>query len=73
LTPDDIAAARLLVLADAARGQWLSPTIARLAMYLWSDKWGAELRSLIPYHGPDRAAAKRLLDAVDQRRRRPKP
>ena len=73
LTPDDIAAARALVLTEAARGQWLSPTIARLAMYLWSDNWEADLRRLVLYHGPDRAAAKRLLDAVDRRRRRPGP
>src|SRR6185369_10152868 len=61
LSADDIAAARVLVVTDAARGHWLSPTVARLALYLWSDKWEAELRSLVPYHGPDRAAAKRLL------------
>jgi hypothetical protein len=73
LTPDDIAAARVLVLTDAARGHWLSPTVARLATYLWSDRWEAELRALIPYHGPDRAAAKRLLGAADRRRRRPGP
>jgi len=73
LTPEDIAAAQVLVLTDAARGQWLSPTVARLAAYLWSDRWAAELRALVPYHGPDRAAAKRLLDAVDRRRRRPGP
>ena len=73
LTPAYIAAARALVLDDAARGQWLSPTVARLAMYLWSDTWEAELRTLIPYHGPDRAAAKRLLGAVDRRRQRTGP
>jgi hypothetical protein len=70
LTADDIAAARALVLADAARGQWLSPTVARLAAYLWAGEWEAELRRLVPYHGPDRAAAKRLLEAADRRRRR---
>ena len=70
LTADDIAAARALVLADAARGQWLSPTVAKLAAYLWSGEWEAELRRLVPYHGPDRAAAKRLLEAADRRRRR---
>ena len=70
LTADDIAAARALVLADAARGQWLSPTVAKLAAYVWSGEWEAELRRLVPYHGPDRAAAKRLLEAADRRRRR---
>jgi len=73
LTPDDIAAALSLVLTDAARGQWLSPTVARLAIYVWSDNWEADLRALLPHHGPDRAAAKRLLDTIDRRRRRPGP
>ena len=74
LTADDIARARALVLAEAARGQWLSPALARLATYFWSVEWEAELRRLVPYHGPDRAAAKRLLDAADQRRSgRPAP
>src|SRR5207237_146047 len=63
-----------LALADAARGHWLSPSVARLAAYVWSGGWEAELRGLIPYHGPDRAAAKRLLDVADRRRsRRPDP
>jgi hypothetical protein len=70
LTADDITAAQALVLADAARGNWLSPTVAKLAAYMWSGAWEAELRRLVPYHGPDRAAAKRLLEAADRRRRR---
>jgi hypothetical protein len=74
LTVGDIAAARALVLADSSRGHWLSPTNRRLAVYLWSSEWEAELRSLIPYHGPDRVAAKRLIEAANQRkRRRPGP
>ena len=73
LTSDDIAAARELVLTEAARGQWLSPSVERLAIYLWSDEWEAELRALFPYHGPDRAGAKRLVGAVERRRRRPRP
>lgn len=73
LTADDISAARRLVLTDAARGQWLSPATERLAIYLWSNDWEAELRTLLPYHGPDRAAAKRLLGVVDRRRQRPRP
>jgi hypothetical protein len=72
-TPDDLAAARAVVLGDAARGLWLSPSVARLAVRLWSDEWETELRALLPHHGPERAAAKRLLGAVDQRRRRPGP
>jgi hypothetical protein len=74
LTDEDIGAARTIVLADASRGDWLSPTVRRLAMYLWSSEWETELRNLIPYHGPHRAAAKRLIEAADQRRwRRPGP
>ena len=69
-TPEDIAAAHALVLAEAARGNWLSPSVARLSRYLWSSEWEAELRSIAPYHGPDRAAAKRLIHAADQRRQR---
>jgi hypothetical protein len=70
LTPDDLRAARELVLAEAGRGRWISPAVARLAVYLWSNEWETELRSLLPHHGPDRAAAKRLLSAV---KRRPAP
>jgi hypothetical protein len=74
LTAKDVTAARALVLADAARGAWLSPTVARLATYVWSREWEVQLRSLLRCHGPDRAAAKRLLAAADQRRkRRPAP
>lgn len=73
LTPDDLAVARELVLPDAGRGRWLSPTVFRHAVYLWSRDWEAELRSLLPHHGPQWAGAKRLLDAVGRRRWRPDP
>ena len=73
LTADDLATARALVLAEAARGYWLTPTVARLAAYLWSREWEAELRDLLPYHGPDRAAAKRLIESAERRRRRRDP
>ena len=74
LSRADIKAAQALVLADAARGQCLSPTVARLATYLWSSDWEAELRGLLNYHGPARAAAKRLINATDRRReQRPGP
>jgi hypothetical protein len=70
LTPDNLAAAQALVLSDAANGNWLSPTVERLARYVWSHEWEAELRSLLKHHDPDRAAAKRLINAVDRRRSR---
>jgi hypothetical protein len=70
LTSDNIEAARRHVLAEAAGGTWLSPSVARLARYLWSREWEAELATLVPYHGPDRAGAKRLLEAAAKRRRR---
>jgi hypothetical protein len=74
LSTDDIAAAQALVLAEAARGLWLPPTVERLALYVWSREWEAELRSLLKHHDPDRAAAKRLIGAVDRRRsQRPDP
>jgi hypothetical protein len=74
LTSDDIAAAQALVLGEAARGQWLSPTVERLALYVWSREWEDELRSVLSHHDPDRAAAKRLIGAVDRRRpQRPDP
>jgi hypothetical protein len=73
LRRDDVVAAQALVLAEAARGQWLSPTVERLARHVWTPEWEAELRSVLKHHDPDRAAAKRLIDAVDRRRRRPDP
>jgi hypothetical protein len=74
LSREDIEAARALVLTEAARGLWLSPTVARLARYLWSSEWEAELATLVPHHGPDRAGAKRLLEAAAQRKgQRPAP
>jgi hypothetical protein len=72
LTDRDLEAARAIVLSDAGRNQWLSLTTARIARYLWSREWEVELRDLLPYHGPDRAAAKRLLQAV-KKQRRPDP
>lgn len=74
LTPNDLEIARALILAHAGRGLWLSPTVERLALRLWSSDWERVLRALIPVHGPDRAAAKRLLGPIDRRReRRPGP
>jgi hypothetical protein len=74
LSAADLSSARALVLAEAGRGQWLSPTVARLARHLWSSEWKADLETALPDHGPDRAAAKRLLEAAARRRKkRPAP
>jgi hypothetical protein len=70
LTPDDLAAAREQVLADAGRGTWLSATVRRLAIHLWTPEWEADLRALLPRHGPDRKAAKRLVEDAERRRAR---
>ena len=74
----DETAARALVLSDAAFSAWLPPNVERLARWLWSTEWEAELRELTVHHGPERAAAKRLIETVDRRRdaskaRRPGP
>ena len=68
LTAADQTAAQALVLADAGYTAWLPPNVDRLARWLWSTEWEAELRQITRAHGPERAAAKRLLDAIDRRR-----
>jgi hypothetical protein len=70
LSGENLAAARTIVLADASRGDRLSATVSRLAVYLWSAEWEKELRQLLRYHGPDRAGAKRLVEAAERRSRR---
>ena len=57
LTAEGIAAARALVLADAARGHWLSPTVAKLAAYLcgWPSgrpSYGVSFRTTVPIVQP---------------------
>ena len=74
----DATAARALVLADAGYTAWLPPNVERLARWLWSTEWEAELREITVHHGPERAAAKRLVETIDRRRdaskaRRPGP
>jgi hypothetical protein len=69
-TPEDLAAAREQVLAEVDRGPWLSPSVRRLAIHLWTPEWDAELRALLPRHGPDRKSAKRLIEDADRRRDR---
>jgi hypothetical protein len=74
LTDGDRAVARQLVVEDAARTPWLSRDVDRLARWLWSPAWEDELRAVTRHHGPDRAAAKRILAAADARRnKRPGP
>lgn len=74
LTDADVTVARHLVLADATRTPWLSPNVERLARWLWTPDWEAELRDLTQHHGPERAPAKKLIESMDRRRaRRPGP
>ena len=68
LTTADLTAARALVLADAGHTTWLSPNVEKLARWLWTPEWEAELRALTQHHDPERAAAKKLLESVDRRR-----
>jgi hypothetical protein len=70
LSPAHLDAARAITLVHAGRGTWLSPTAARHATYLWTPEWADELRSISRDHGPDRAAARRLLGLARQRRER---
>jgi hypothetical protein len=70
LTDADVAAARELVLAEASRTPWLPPNVQRVARWLWTPEWEAELRDLTQHHGPERAPAKKLLESVDQSRAR---
>ena len=70
LTDADVAAARVLVLSEAARTPWLPPNVQRVARWLWTPEWEAELRDLTQHHGPERAPAKKLLESVDQSRAR---
>jgi hypothetical protein len=73
-TDADRAVARQLVVDDAAKTVWLSRDVDRLVRWLWSPEWEDELRGVTRHHGSDRAAAKRILAAVDARRnKRPGP
>jgi len=77
LNEDERERARGLVLADAGRTSWVTPSVRRLARWLWAPEWEAALRELARHHGPDRAAAKKLIEDRDRRRehraRRPSP
>ena len=42
------------------------PTCERLARWLWTPEWEAELRDLTQHHGPERAPAKKLLESIDR-------
>jgi hypothetical protein len=73
LTEADIAVAREIVLADAVHTAWLPPNVERLARWLWTPEWEAELRDLTQHHGPERAPAKKLIESMDHRRARRRP
>jgi hypothetical protein len=74
LDPQDLQAARALVLRDAGNGRFLTPGIERLARWLWTPEWQSELRQTARHHGPYRTGARRLLENADRRRvRRPGP
>jgi hypothetical protein len=73
LTAADIEAAHELVLVDLRRTTWTPPSVARVADWLWSPQWEADLREIARHHGPDRAGAKHLIEAADRRRQRRRP
>lgn len=73
LSAADIDAAHELVLADLRRATWTPVDVRRVADWLWSLDWEMELRDIARHHGPDRAGAKRLIEAVDRRRQRRRP
>jgi len=69
-SPDDLAVVRRLILASAGRFDWLGSQTYRLAARFWSAEWATELRDIARQHGPDRAGAKKLLDAMQRRHAR---
>jgi hypothetical protein len=69
-SPEDLARAREILLHDINRTRFPPVPSFRAAMRLWSPEWEAELRDIAVVHGPDRAAAKALLQYVDRRRER---
>jgi hypothetical protein len=73
LAAADVQAAHDLVLVDLRRTTWTPPSVARVAEWLWSPEWEAELREIARHHGPDRAGAKHLIEAAERRRLRRRP
>ena len=73
LMPADLEAAHDLVLVDLRRTTWTPVSVARVADWLWTPEWEAELRDIARHHGPDRAGAKHLIEAADRRRQRRRP
>jgi hypothetical protein len=55
----DIEAARSLVLQDIGASPFLSPSLDRIARWLWTPDWQRDLRRTALHHGPDRNGAKR--------------
>jgi hypothetical protein len=73
LSAADFETAHELVLLDLRRTTWTPPSVARVADWLWSPAWEADLRDIARHHGPDRAGAKHLVEAADRRRQRRRP
>jgi hypothetical protein len=59
MDPSDFETARLLVVLDAGNGWFLSPSVERLARWMWTPQWRDELRESARDHGPQRSGAKR--------------
>jgi hypothetical protein len=66
----DLRRMRDIVLSDAGRFPWLSPVDYHAAARLWSPEWNAELVALTQVHGPDRKAAKLLVESATRRARK---
>ncbi len=69
-SPEDLARARELLLQNISNYRFPPVPSFQAAMRLWSPEWEAELRDIAVVHGPQRAAAKTLLQYVDRRRER---
>jgi len=70
LTRAEIERAREIALMQAGKREWLGSRARRIAMWLWTPEWEADLRELVKHHDPQRAAAKRVLGHIDAKRAR---
>ena len=74
LTAADLTAARALLLADAGYTAWLPPNVERLARWVWSTEWEAELREItrggmVPSAQPPNGSSRRSTGAGRRGRR----